>query len=459
MSKHNHISRRSFIRNIAASPFLRYASAAGASTLMSSQVSAANCPAAQRKSLVCIFLQGGADSFNFVIPGGNDYDRYASVRGQLAVPSDQLLGASDSQNGEFSFNRALPNLHNLYQNDRLAVVANLGPLIRPTSKDQYIDDNQLPQDLFAHDSQRKLWQTGGGDLAQAFGWGGSMAELLKSCNSAASVTTATSVKGSSIWLNNLQENYTTLNPNSDIKLLDGHRSNSRTKNILEQILAQEQNATSIRGAVSTVISNAITSSTGFSAALEANPLRDFSPRNSFEQQLHLVARLIAAREQLNMNRQIFYVNLDGWDTHQTQRSRFADLVPELDAALGKFQATIDDLGKANSVTSFTSSDFGRTLTNNGDGTDHGWGGHAFVMGGAVNGGRMYGEFPSFATVDNPDDAGTRNGLFAGRYIPKISVSQYGATIAKWMGLSPLEVDMTMPNINNFSVKDLGFLNS
>jgi len=157
-----------------------------------------------------------------------------------------------------------------------------------------------------------------------------------------------------------------------------------------------------------------------------------------------------------MPRQVFFVNLGGWDTHGGQAERLPVLLASLDQALGSFQAAMDGLGVADSVTTFTVSDFGRTLTINGDGTDHGWGGHAFVMGGAVNGG-AYGTFPSYAIENNPDDIGADSQNFAGRLIPTTSVAQYGATLARWMGMGEGQIDAALPLLSNFGARDLGFL--
>lgn len=454
MTKQKTLSRRSFIRQASAWPFLKYVPAMGA--LASSGVYAADCSPSERKSLVCIFLEGGADSFNFVVPGGNQYDEYAATRGAFAVPSNQLLSANDAVLGEFSFNSALPNLHSRFVNSQLAVVGNVGNLVRPTTQADFSASTQLPQSLFAHDAQQKLWQTGSGNLADAFGWGGSIAEAVAICNGNPTGTSI-SVNGSSTWLNNVQQNYVTLSSTTAIALMRGHLSASRTSGVLSDLLTQATNQTSrFKQEVSSSITRAVDATDGLSAALAANPLSTFAPQTGLEQQLHLVARLIAAREQLNMNKQVFFVNLTGWDTHSNQNDRLPPLLAELDNGLSKFQAAIDGLNKSNSVTTFTASDFGRSLTSNGDGTDHGWGGHAMVMGGAVDGGKVVGDFPSFTTVNNPNDASS-GGDFAGRIIPEISVAQYGATLANWMGLTAVEQNQMLPNLSNFGVKNLGFM--
>ena len=183
----------------------------------------------------------------------------------------------------------------------------------------------------------------------------------------------------------------------------------------------------------------------------------FDPRNKLAAQLHYVAQLISAREELGMQQQVFFVRMGGWDTHSDQAARLPGLLSELNDAIGAFQDTIDGMRKSETVTSFTSSDFGRTLTSNGDGTDHGWGGHAFVFGGAVSGGQVFGDLPNYGSTNNPDDAGDRDGQFAGRMIPTTSVAQYGATIARWMDVPESEMTTLFPDLNNFAVQDLGFM--
>ena len=311
--------------------------------------------------------------------------------------------------------------------------------------------------MFAHDAQQKLWQTGSGNLADSFGWGGSIAQAVANCNSSAAIGTSVSINGSNTWLNNVQENYISLSSTAAIALMQGHLSSRRTSNVLGELLTQAKTQSSpFEKEMANNISRAIDTTDGLSAALAAHPLSAFAPQSVFERQLHLVARLISAREQLRMNRQVFFVGLGGWDTHSNQNERLPLLLAELDQGLSKFQASIDDLDKSNSVTTFTASDFGRSLTSNGDGTDHGWGGHALVMGGAVDGGKIIGDFPSFSAVDNPNDASS-GGNFAGRIIPDISVAQYGATLANWMGLSIAEQNQMLPNLANFNTRNLGFM--
>lgn len=432
-------------------PFLKY------SPLLSSSAAFANSN--DQKSLVCVFLLGGADSFNFVVPGGIKYDEYLATRGSLAVPRDQLLASVDNAQGPFGFNSLLPGLHNLYENNQLAIISNVGNLIKPTSQQDFAASTALPQSLFAHDAQQKLWQTGSGNLAQSLGWGGSIAAQIANCNALSNISTSISIAGSNTWLTNLQESYINLSPNAPIAQMRGHNPASNIQQTLETLLIDaKENADSPFGQqMAHGITRAKRTADNLAGAINNHPVSNMPTSNRLGRQLHLVARMISAREQLNMGRQVFFVGIDGWDTHTNQNVRLVPLLTELNAALSDFQSAINAMGKTDSVTTFTASDFGRTLTSNGDGTDHGWGGHAFIMGGSVKGGQIYGDLPSFTSTNNPDDAGGSNNNFAGRIIPKISVAQYGATLASWMGVTDFERDIMLPNLSNFAEKNLGFM--
>ncbi len=448
------LSRRSFLKRAGIVPFLKYSP-----LLASSSAFANTCNSNDQKSLVCVFLLGGADSFNFVVPGGAKYNDYLATRGDLAVPGDQLLASTDHAQGSFGFNSLLPGLHNLYQNQQLAIISNVGNLIKPTSQADFAASTTLPQSLFAHDAQQKLWQTASGNLAQSLGWGGSIAERIANCNSAANIPTSISIAGSNSWLTNLQEGYINLSPNASIARMKGHQPVSSIRATLETLLANaKDNVDSpFEQQIAHGITRAKNTADNLADAINDHRVSEMPTSGDLARQLHLVARMISAREQLNMGRQIFFVGLGGWDTHSNQNVRLIPLLTELNTALSNFQSAINTMGKADSVTTFTASDFGRTLTSNGDGTDHGWGGHALVMGGSVKGGQIYGDLPSFTSINNPDDTGDINGHFAGRIIPTTAVSQYAATLASWMGVTDSERDAMLPNLSNFAQKNLGFM--
>ena len=424
------------------------------------------------KSLVCIFLAGGADSFNMFVPGGSRYTDYQGSRNDLAAPEADLLPVTDAQQGSFAFHRLLPSFETLYREQRMAVISNTGTLIQPTTKSDYLGTVALPQALFAHNTQQKLWQTGAGIVngSTAFGWGGAISNHAKNCNGNIPVAPSFSMGGSTDWLASASTNYISLNADVAVERMFGYDNFSdwipgtrlsQVGRSLEELIAMGQASgnTLMSRAIASSVGRASDATAALDTALRANPLPNmqYSGRNKLAKQLHLVARLIASREQLGMQKQVFFVLMGGWDTHSDQLDRQPDLMTDLNEAVGAFQQTIDGLSLEQSVTSFTASDFGRTLTSNGNGTDHGWGGHNFVFGDAVDGGRIFGETPNYAATNNQDDAGEEDGSFAGRIIPKISVNQYAATLSRWMGVSEADLESALPDLQNFTEKDLGFM--
>ena len=420
------------------------------------------------RSLVCLFLAGGADSFNMYVPLDNDvaerdYATYARTRGVFAVPRGELLPVGD---GSFGLHPLLPSLAGAAATNRLAVVTNVGPLSRPTTKADYLAQRALPQSLFAHDAQQKLWQTGQATTTSDNGWGGS---IVSGVAGGARLSPSFSINGSNSWQSSVTSGYSRLSPNIAIERLAGYDpslwswfpSLRNVAPVLSTAVTAAARSTNRleKAAARTIQRSILTTDTLREATIDSAENEvgmDDIGRNTLGLQLEQVARLIKNREALGMNRQVFFVRMGGWDTHGEQAERLSELLRGLDQAVGSFQRAIDDLGVADSVTTFTASDFGRTLTINGDGTDHGWGGHAFVLGGAVNGG-AYGTFPSYALENNPDDVGENSRDFAGRLIPSTSVAQYAATLARWMGLSEAQLNSALPPLRNFSNRNLGFL--
>ena len=468
MSKPNfQKQRRKLLKQLAAVPL-----GAGVSMLGGKEALAMGC-SPNAKSLVCLFMAGGADSFNMFVPGSSaGYSEYLDSRGEIAIPESRLLDVSDANQGAFGFNALLPALRDLYVEDRLAVIANVGTLIRPTSKSDYLAEQALPEALFAHNTQQKLWQTGAGIVSgsSSFGWGGAITDHATTCNGPSAITPAFSIAGATSWLDSINSNYISLNSSFAVQRMFGLDNISdwippnrlgRVGNTIEDLIAQGEatgNAAMLR-TISNGLDRATVATASLHTSLQRNtlPQMQYNSQNKLASQLHLVARLIASREELGMSHQVFFVQMDGFDTHSDQSEREPLLMQDLNEAVGAFQATIDDIRAADSVTTFTASDFGRTLTSNGNGTDHGWGGHNFVFGNAVDGGRIIGDMPSYARVDNPDDAGEDDGSFAGRIIPKISVNQYGATLSSWMGVDEAALNSALPDLQNFAVRDLGFM--
>ncbi len=464
-SKHTpELTRRRFLT-------LAGAATAASVTMTSLPLAFAQPAAAQTgaRSLVCIFLSGGADSFNMVIPrdhavGGQTHAVYQATRRDLAVAANALHPIFD---GQFGLHPGLPSLAAIAEQGQLAVVQNVGPLARPITKADYLASRSVPQSLFAHDAQQKLWETGRPTLTSSDGWGGLLAEAVAPN---AEVTPSFSLAGSNRWQPSAGSPYSRLSPTVEISLLDGYSSRNRSseptfdgvRSVLNAQLAVASNSANLfERAASSSIEQSIETTRQLQSATADTASNDVGmddvDGNPLGMQLREVARLIKNRDSLNMARQIFFVRMGGWDTHQDQAGRFPSLLAEFDGAVSSFQQAMNNLDVADSVATFTASDFGRTLTNNGDGTDHGWGGNSFVIGGAVNSGR-YGTFPDLtASADNPDDISDGRNNFAGRLIPTTSVSQHGATLARWMGLNDTQLNHAFPELNNFAESNLGYL--
>ncbi len=449
-------SRRRFLKNVAAASVLGSGVGAmnGKLGLIGSALADSSSYAGltDYKALVCVFLYGGADSFNMFVPTEqNAYDRYALSRGSLGVARDALL--MPQTNTGIGFNPGMPNLKSSYDQGNLAVVSNVGNLIAPIVKSDYLaESHQVPVDLFAHNHQQEQWLKGLSSSPSSLvgsGWGGRMADLLADANSNQQLPPTFSMGGSNHWLPGNVSTPISLNTNTGIESISfmnqssGQASAARAA-VLSQILnlphsgpLEQQAAVSMSRSISSA--DEIMSALGTTDNLQT----PFNASSKLAQQLRMVSRLIAAQQTLGMKRQIFFVGLGGWDTHDNQSVRLPGLISELDQSLADFNATLVELKQENAVTTFTASDFGRTLTVNGDGSDHGWGGHYMVMGGAVNGGQLYGELPSFITGAD-DDAGDK-----GRVIPSLSINQFGASMASWMGLTDSDLVNVFPDLANF----------
>ncbi len=449
-------ARRQFLKKVAATSVMGCGIAAmnGKLGLMGNAMAAAGDYGnlSDYKALVCIFLYGGSDSFNMFVPTEQArYDNYINSRGNLAIDKDTLL--MPLVDAGFGFNTNMSNCNEFYNNGKLAVVSNVGNLITPVTREHYQNNKAIPADLFAHNHQQEQWLKGISSQPSSIvssGWGGRMADLLIEANNGAELPPTFSLNGSNHWLPGNASTPLTLNPNfgltpmSFMDVKNGGNQNSARADTLAQILAlQRTHALEQQAAIATA--RGIDASGALLSALEQN--ENFNtPYNSGSKlgaQLRMVARLIAGQSDLNMQRQIFFVGMGGWDTHDNQAIRFDSLVSELDQGLADFYATLEEIGKQDQVTSFTASDFGRTLTINGDGSDHGWGGHYMVLGGAVNGGQLLGQLPSYLTGAD-DDAGDK-----GRVIPEMSINQFGASLGQWMGLSNSDLSEIFPDLANF----------
>lgn len=411
------------------------------------------------KSLVCIFLFGGNDSYNMLVPYEQAaYNQYSAVRSNLAIGRNSLLALKGN---EYALHPSMPDMQALYNADNLAVMGNVGPLIQPTTRAEYQNKTaQIPADLFSHNHQQEFWETGTTATGSKHppGWGGRMIDMLITANSDQNSPALFSLSGNSVWQRGEMPLDFVLNSNSGIEQIKAFEAKNwpRYKSgrieawqkILQQssssLLNQQLNNTYIQ--TDERIRNLVDQ---YAQAPEITTV--FPTEGNFGKQLSTVAKMISIRENLGMKRQIFFVGLGGWDTHGNQLVDHAQRLATLNAGMSSFYKATEELNVANSVTTFTASEFGRTLSINGDGTDHAWAGHHMVMGGAVDGGKIHGTMPQLV-LDGPDDAQD-----TGRLIPKTGIDQYGATLGKWMGMTDSDLIEIFPNLSNFNTTDLGFM--
>ena len=414
------------------------------------------------KALVCVFLNGGNDNVNTVIPRDvATHGLYQAVRPNLALPLASLATATHlnpltSQAGgrQYALHPSMPEIAGLFNSGRCAVVANVGTLIEPVTRSAYqaglVD---VPPQLFSHSDQTVFWQTSRPDVTRKIGWGGRIADLLQSQNANTQLPMSLSLAGQNVFQTGDTVQPYSVGSNGPVQregyygeyhasrraaidaLLNHHQGH-----ILERAVAGIQRRSidlygDVRAAIDAVPPFATGVPGGFSTG-NGSILGGF---NSLVAQLRMVATLIAARGTLGQRRQVFYVSIGGFDFHDRLLADHGDLMRALSLALNMFYDLTVELGVSEQVTTFTASDFGRTMTANGDGTDHGWGGEHFVIGDAVRGRDIYGEMPGLVSTGN-DDAGW------GQIIPKLATDQYAATLARWFGVSEANIDLILPSL-------------
>lgn len=453
-------SRRAFLKQSAAlalvggaAPFAMNLAAIG---------EAAAATAADYKALVCIFLFGGNDYANTLVPYDQpSWNQYNALRGTIATPRDMLTAtrlapAAPLGGGiEYALAPQLAPLVPLFDAQRLAMVLNVGTLIQPTSKTAYQNRSvALPPKLFSHNDQQSFWQASNPEGATS-GWGGRMGDLLMSGNGSSTLT-CISAAGNAVYLTGRTAIAYNITANGPVPLLNNSNAlfGSAAGIGALRTLMTAQRANLLEAEHARVSKRSLDLQAQVSAALAAAPTlaTPFPAGNSLADQLRVVARMIAVSQELGARRQVFFVSLGGFDNHDSILTTHPTLLTRLGAAMRAFHDATVELGVADRVTAFTASDFGRTLTSNADGSDHGWGSHHFVMGGAVRGQGFYGAPPVLAN-NGPDDVGQ------GRLLPAQAVDQLGATLARWFGVADGQMATVLPNIVNYnsSTWNLGFL--
>ena len=470
------VTRREFLGNAccAAVGATGLLSALGSLRLMGAAASPTNGPqlpstagapiASDYKALVCLFLNGGNDANNLIIPLGSGYSAYASARSNLALPQASVLPFTPrtTDGRSWGLHPSVSELHALFNSGKMALLANAGTLVYPTTKSQYNARSvPLPPQLFSHSDQQVQWQHSVPDKPTTTGWGGRTADLLNAFNTSDQISMSISLAGKNTFQVGARVSQYAIGTGGAVSLsgstssatsLDGIRFKAQ-----KDIFAQSQ-STLFETAFASATGDAIVSADLLNTVLAASPaITTVFPNTSAGNQLKMAARLIGASPTLGLKRQVFFVQLGGWDTHAAQlvntdpvNGTHAGLLAQISQAVNAFYNATIELGVANQVTTFTASDFGRTYRSNGDGSDHGWGSHHFIVGGAVNGTNLYGKMPTL-TVSGPDDT------TQGRWIPTTSVDEYAATLATWFGVSPTDLPTVLPNIGRFAKPNLGFL--
>lgn len=500
------LSRRELLRRAGALSVAGPAmSALGLNLAAMGQASAAN--ATGYKALVCIFLYGGNDAYNTVLATDSaSWSAYGTAReissstgialaapGTPAVTNSTNLHARlggvlpitpiNNQGRSFALHPVMGSVRDLFASRRVAVVANVGPLSAPTTKSAYLAGAARPPKLFSHNDQQSFWQSFHSEGATS-GWGGRMADLMIGSNTR-SMFTAMSLTGNAIWVAGQQAKAYQMAPGGAIRIgsADGllfgssvaqEKMRAMMRTPRDNHVLQREHASVVGRSMDAeaILSGAlpgVSAGPWGSASVPVgqvdpllqyrDPVTGLMTANPLAQQLQGVARTIAARGTLGMSRQVFFVSLSGFDTHDLQNDHHANGLAKLAHGMAYFDKVLTQMGLDQSVTTFTASDFGRTLSSNGDGSDHGWGGHHFVMGGAVKGGDIYGRFPVYGTSDGVGGFTSEDQLSGGALLPTQGTANYAATLGKWFGLSDSELLSIMPDLGTWSLsaRNLGFM--
>jgi len=439
--------------------FIKYASLAAAGNIAGLRPFGALNALAQAgstdyKALVCVFLFGGNDANNMLVPfDTKGYANYASLRANLALAQNTLLPLTPLPN--FALHPSLPDVQSLFNSGAAALVANVGTLVQPINRTQYLAGGTVPVNLFSHPDQQEEWQNAAADGSVPTGWAGRISDVLNgSYNASATIPMVTSVDGDTLFCNGVSTTPVSVSPGNVGGASCSEGSECSARATAAQSLITFNSGVSLVTADDTITSNAYNYSAVLTAATKSvSPLKTVFPANNgLAAQLQQVAEIIQVRAALGVQRQIFFCGIGNFDTHSDQLTLQASLLSGISPALAAFYQATQELGVANQVTAFTMSDFARTFQpNSNTGTDHAWGSHHIVIGGAVQGGKMYGTFPTLS-LGGPDDSGSN-----GRWVPSTGSVQYASTLAQWFGVPVNELATVFPNIGSFTSNNLGFV--
>ena len=453
-------SRRDFLKDT-----LRSVTALGAVGSMAKfgEMNALAAPGGNYQALVCVFLLGGNDGHNTVIPistAQQNYSAYQQNRGGLVIPQNALLPIANGGDA-YGLHPSLVEIQGLYNQGKAAVLANVGMMVQPMSRAAYLANHNsalVPSALFSHSDQSAQWQTGSPAGTRSSGWGGRITDLVQVQNSAGIFPAVTATSGCELFCTGVNTSPATVPPpyngsSSPTGMATLGSLAPNTASGLQQLL-QFSNGVQLVQSANTVLTNGNNYANTLTKLLASAPALNtvFPANNPLAAQLRTVANVMSVRGQLGLNRQIFFCVLDGFDTHSAQMATQTPLLQQLSQAVSAFYQATLELGIDGAVTTFTASEFGRTLTPSGtDGSDHAWGNHHFIIGSNVSGGKFYGNFPLLAP-GGPNDAGPRGVL-----LPTTALDQYGATLAQWFGVPAANLPTVFPNIGNFGSNNLGFL--
>ncbi len=410
---------------------------------------------ADYKALVCVFLFGGNDANNTLIPNDSaGFQNYASLRGYLALPQNSLLPLTNAPN--FALNPNLPDIQTLFNSNAAALVTNVGTLVQPLTRAEYLGGQTAPTNLFSHPDQQLEWQNAAQSGATPTGWAGRIADLMgASYNQGAQIPMITSVAGDTLFCNGANSTAVSVSPGN----LSGAACSEGSTECAARLQAAQALLTFSSGISLVQADDSITTNAYSYAKILTSAVKSISPlktvfpaNNSLASQLKQIAQIIQVRSALGVQRQIFFAGLGNFDTHANQLQLQNGLLTSISPALAAFYQATQELGVDSNVTTFTMSDFSRAFQpNTTGGSDHAWGSHHIVIGSAVKGGQMYGTFPTLA-LGGPDDSGSN-----GRWVPTTATVQYAATLAQWFGVSVSQLATVFPNIASFPTNNLGFV--